>query len=93
MRGVNDDELKDFVALTEKKVLLLLSKFNFSVLKPIDVRFIEYMPFDGNKWNTKRFLPYHEMLLSLKNYYPSLARHQDSENDTSKVRFNLMIVI
>ncbi|XP_011403040.2 PREDICTED: GTP 3',8-cyclase, mitochondrial-like [Amphimedon queenslandica] len=70
MRGVNDDELNDFVALTEEK--------------PIDVRFIEYMPFDGNKWNTKRFLPYHEMLSSLQNYYPSLARHQDSENDTSK---------
>lgn len=33
MRGLNEDELLDFVALTEKK--------------PLDVRFIEYMPFDG----------------------------------------------
>lgn len=33
MRGLNEDELLDFVALTEKK--------------PLQVRFIEYMPFDG----------------------------------------------
>ena len=35
MRGLNEDELLDFVALTEGL--------------PLDVRFIEYMPFDG-KW-------------------------------------------
>ena len=34
MRGVNDDELLDFVALTRDA--------------DINVRFIEYMPFDGN---------------------------------------------
>lgn len=33
MRGMNEDEILDFVALTEKK--------------PLEVRFIEYMPFDG----------------------------------------------
>lgn len=33
MRGLNEDELLDFAALTEKK--------------PLEVRFIEYMPFDG----------------------------------------------
>jgi cyclic pyranopterin phosphate synthase len=26
------------------------------------LRFIEYMPFDGNKWNTKKMVPYQEML-------------------------------
>lgn len=35
MRGLNEDELLDFVALTEKK--------------PVEVRFIEYMPFDGER--------------------------------------------
>lgn len=35
MRGLNEDELLDFVALTEKK--------------PLEVRFIEYMPFDGER--------------------------------------------
>lgn len=35
MRGLNEDELLDFVALTEEK--------------PVEVRFIEYMPFDGER--------------------------------------------
>ena len=35
MAGTNDDELFDFAALSEQQ---------------IDVRFIEYMPFDGNRW-------------------------------------------
>lgn len=33
MRGLNEDEILDFVALTKGL--------------PLDVRFIEYMPFDG----------------------------------------------
>lgn len=33
MRGLNEDELLEFVSLTETK--------------PLEVRFIEYMPFDG----------------------------------------------
>ena len=40
MRGVNDDEILDFVALTRDA--------------PVNVRFIEYMPFDGNKWETNK---------------------------------------
>ena len=35
MRGLNDDEILDFIGLTREK--------------NVDVRFIEYMPFDGNK--------------------------------------------
>lgn len=39
MRGLNEDELLDFVALTEGL--------------PLDVRFIEYMPFDGIEENSQ----------------------------------------
>lgn len=49
MRGVNDDELVDFVKLTEKH-------------RRLDVRFIEYMPFDGNRWAHAKFLSYAAML-------------------------------
>lgn len=35
MKGINDNEIVDFVKLTEAK--------------PLEVRFIEYMPFDGNR--------------------------------------------
>lgn len=48
MRGFNDDEICDFVELTHNK--------------PINVRFIEFMPFDGNVWNVKKVVPYSEML-------------------------------
>lgn len=48
MRGVNDDEICDFVELTREK--------------PINIRFIEFMPFDGNVWNVKKLVPYAEML-------------------------------
>ena len=37
--------------------------------RDIDVRFIEYMPFDGNKWNTKKMVPYEEMLQIIKTRY------------------------
>ena len=47
MRGMNDDELGAFVNLTESL--------------PLDVRFIEWMPFDANEWNRERFMPYDEM--------------------------------
>ena len=48
MRGVNDDEISDFVDLTKDA--------------PINVRFIEYMPFDGNVWSSSKMVPYKEMM-------------------------------
>ncbi|EER03414.1 Molybdopterin biosynthesis protein CNX2, putative [Perkinsus marinus ATCC 50983] len=49
MRGVNDDEILDFVHLTRDGNL--------------DVRFIEYMPFAGNNWGSgKLLLPKEEIL-------------------------------
>lgn len=48
MRGVNDDEIGDFVELTRRD--------------PVNVRFIEYMPFDGNVWSRDKLVPYREMM-------------------------------
>lgn len=72
MRGLNDDELNDFVELTRDKEL--------------DVRFIEYMPFEGNKWNDKKMMPYQEMISIIRKRY-DLRRIEDAKNDTSKVHF------
>lgn len=44
MRGVNDDEVPAFVELTRHA--------------PVNVRFIEYMPFDGNVWSDTKMVPY-----------------------------------
>ncbi|CAL8285793.1 unnamed protein product [Lota lota] len=70
MRGLNEDEILDFVALTEKK--------------PIEVRFIEYMPFDGNKWNFKKMVSYQEMLDCIKQQWPALEMVPTGHADTAK---------
>jgi hypothetical protein len=52
MRGVNDDEVADFVELTRQQA--------------VNVRFIEYMPFDGNVWATHKMVPYRELVAAVQ---------------------------
>lgn len=70
MRGINDREIIPFVEITREK--------------DIEVRFIEYMPFDGNKWNEGKMLSYAEMLGCIREKYPGLEKVRDHKNDTSK---------
>ncbi|XP_012936788.1 GTP 3',8-cyclase, mitochondrial isoform X2 [Aplysia californica] len=70
MRGMNEDEICDFVDFTKDK--------------KVDIRFIEYMPFGGNRWNTKKFVSYQEMLHMIHERFPDLTRLSDRPNDTSK---------
>ncbi|KAE8676435.1 Molybdenum cofactor biosynthesis protein 1 [Hibiscus syriacus] len=70
MRGFNDDEMCDFVELTREK--------------PINVRFIEFMPFDGNVWNVKKLVPYVEMLDTVMIKFPALKRLHDHPTETAK---------
>ncbi|XP_050021032.1 molybdenum cofactor biosynthesis protein 1 isoform X2 [Alexandromys fortis] len=71
MRGLNEDELLDFVALTEGL--------------PLDVRFIEYMPFDGNKWNFRKMVSYKEMLDTIRQQWPGLEKLPEEDSSTAKV--------
>ncbi|PHH70300.1 hypothetical protein CDD82_7215 [Ophiocordyceps australis] len=70
MRGMNHDQILPFVELTR--------------FKDIEVRFIEYMPFDGNKWNKGKMFSYAEMLDLIRTKYPDVQKVQDEKNDTSK---------
>ena len=70
MRNFNENELVDFVMMTKEK--------------PIEVRFIEYMPFDGNGWNDLRFMSYQDMITRIEEHHLRLERLQDGPNDTSK---------
>jgi len=70
MRGINDDELHKFVEWTRKN--------------PIQVRFIEYMPFEGNTWSDKKFMSYTDMIEKIKIMGYHLERRPDGRNDTSK---------
>ena len=72
IKGFNDDEIIDFINLTK----------DF----PISFRFIEFMPFDGNKWDIKKMVSYAEVLERVNNhfFFENVERIKDAENDTSK---------
>lgn len=72
MRGVNDDEVVDFVQFTAER--------------EVDVRFIEYMPFSGNKWQDQKMVPFRELREKIQNHYTQLHPLENQPNDTSKVR-------
>jgi cyclic pyranopterin phosphate synthase len=44
MKGFNEDEILDFAQFTRDRDL--------------EVRFIEFMPFDSNSWNKGKLYPY-----------------------------------
>lgn len=72
MRGVNDHELIDFV--------------NWGAEKNLAVRFIEFMPFDGNKWNWDKKVSYQEILSTIENHFgkEKISSLTGGKNDTSR---------
>ncbi|XP_046567734.1 molybdenum cofactor biosynthesis protein 1-like isoform X2 [Haliotis rubra] len=70
MRGLNEEEIVDFVEFTQHK--------------KVDIRFIEYMPFGGNKWNFNKLVSYQQMLDIIRSRWPDFDRLSDHPNDTSK---------
>ncbi|KAH0366550.1 molybdenum cofactor biosynthesis prote, partial [Aureobasidium melanogenum] len=70
MRGINEREIIPFVEMGREK--------------DIEVRFIEYMPFGGNKWSERKMLTYQEMLDMIREKYPALRSVKGHLNDTSK---------
>jgi len=70
MRGLNEREILPFIELGREK--------------DIEVRFIEYMPFGGNKWSKGKMISYQEMLDVIRTKYPTIHRIQGHKNDTSK---------
>ncbi|KAI9495219.1 hypothetical protein BDB00DRAFT_927661 [Zychaea mexicana] len=70
MRGTNDDQVLNFVAFTQDS--------------PVTVRFIEYMPFDGNRWNKDKLVPYRELVDRIETRFGRLTKLVDDPNDTTK---------
>jgi len=72
IKGFNDDEIIDLVQLTKNL--------------QVSLRFIEFMPFDGNKWDMKKMVSYAEIMKKLNSFYSEeqIERLQDAPNDTSK---------
>jgi cyclic pyranopterin phosphate synthase len=69
MKGVNDDEVLDFVHWTRDY--------------PLHVRFIEFMPFQGNEWNKNKLVPYRELLDRVQHYFDIIPL-ENEQHDTAK---------
>ena len=70
MKGLNDNEINDFVAWTKDE--------------PVHVRFIEFMPFSGNRWTSNRVFTLHEMLEAVREKYAIMPLEND-QHGTAKV--------
>ena len=72
IKGFNEEEINDFIELSKEL--------------PIAIRFIEFMPFNGNKWDLSKLVSYADIMGQVYLNYPqkSVERLQDAPNDTSK---------
>jgi len=77
LKGANEDEIGAFVDLTESL--------------PIEVRFLEFMPFDGNSWSANRLVPQADMIeafqkhLEGKGLPPAQRLPPDSLHDVARL--------
>ena len=69
MRGFNDNEINDFVEWTRNE--------------PVHVRFIEFMPFSGNRWTSNKVFTWKEILNVIEEKYSFLPLQGD-KHDTAK---------
>jgi cyclic pyranopterin phosphate synthase len=69
MKGLNDVEINDFIEWTKDT--------------PVHVRFIEFMPFSGNKWTSNKVFTWQQILEVVESKY-TVTRLQDDIHDTAK---------
>ena len=72
MKGFNDNEIIDFINLTQKL--------------PVQIRFIEFMPFDGNRWNMDKLVSLQEILSQVYSNFDKkkVKKLEDAPHDTAK---------
>lgn len=69
IKGENDNEISDFIRWSKEE--------------NVHVRFIEFMPFDGNNWNWDKTVTLKEILKIAERDFETM-RLGDKENDTTK---------
>jgi len=69
MRGLNDAEILDFIRWTKAV--------------PVHVRFIEFMPFSGNRWTSNKVFTWQEILTIIESAFSFIPLKGD-KNDTAK---------
>ncbi|XP_003739031.1 molybdenum cofactor biosynthesis protein 1 [Galendromus occidentalis] len=71
MRNLNENEVPAFVELTRDH--------------NIELRFIEYMPFDGNRWSWERLVPQKELEERIRSFVPDAIALPLEANHTAKM--------
>lgn len=69
MKGINDREIRDFVAWTKEV--------------PVHIRFIEFMPFSGNRWQADKVFGWKDMLQDIEEAY-EIIKLEDQRHDTAR---------
>jgi len=72
IKGTNEDEIIDFI--------------NWTKHTNVNIRFIEFMPFNGNNWDWDKKVSYQEIMHQVDQKYgvEGYQKIQDAENDTSR---------
>ena len=72
IKGFNDGAVIDLIQLGQTL--------------PLAVRFIEFMPFNGNRWQFKKIVSYGEIMKMVGDYFTGneIVRIADTPNDTAK---------
>jgi len=69
IKGINDDEIMDFVSFVKNK--------------PINVRFIEFMPFENNGWDYSKLVSYEKIKSVIQEQY-ELIPIKGNKSDVAK---------
>lgn len=69
IKGINDQEINNFIALTRKK--------------KVHIRFIEFMPFTGNEWQDNKLVSQEQILATVQEQF-DVIKLQDEQNATAK---------
>ena len=72
VKGFNENEIVDFIRLGKSN--------------NIHIRFIEFMPFDGNKWNLDKMVSYKDIMDYVEKAFvkDEILRIEDKPHDTAK---------
>ena len=82
VRDLNDMEISSFIRFvgeinkieeSDQHVYSNQSNQTRQAPQPIDLRFIEMMPFDSNNWDEKKLINYHEIIDLMKQEVSSLC--------------------
>lgn len=71
IRGFNDDEIIDFTEMAKNN--------------SVDVRFIEFMPVEGNFWSKEKFISADEIMKIIKGAYPELNPLEGKIGDSARM--------